>query len=92
MVDFFRLRAVNNSVLVALSSSCQDRSFYTSFESFEQLEEEREEATVCYRSHFGRLVLLLRKCFRDDFIEDERQYRAPHLHADLVVSRYETSG
>ncbi|KZV14557.1 hypothetical protein F511_42111 [Dorcoceras hygrometricum] len=25
-------------------------------------------------------------------VEDDRQYRAPHIHADLVVSRYETSG
>ncbi|KZV24367.1 hypothetical protein F511_19869 [Dorcoceras hygrometricum] len=25
-------------------------------------------------------------------IEDDRQYRAPHLPADLVVSCYETSG
>ncbi|KZV35898.1 amino acid permease 3-like [Dorcoceras hygrometricum] len=28
----------------------------------------------------------------DASIEDERQYRAPHLPADLVVRRYETSG
>ncbi|KZV52316.1 hypothetical protein F511_38254 [Dorcoceras hygrometricum] len=25
-------------------------------------------------------------------IEDERQYRAPHLPGSLVISRYETSG
>ncbi|KZV43050.1 hypothetical protein F511_37423 [Dorcoceras hygrometricum] len=29
---------------------------------------------------------------KDASIEDERQYRAPHLPVDLVVSRYETSG
>ncbi|KZV26709.1 hypothetical protein F511_34385 [Dorcoceras hygrometricum] len=32
------------------------------------------------------------RVYQDAVIEDERKYRAPHLPADLVVSRYETSG
>ncbi|KZV39464.1 hypothetical protein F511_11756 [Dorcoceras hygrometricum] len=32
---------------VALDPTCQDRSSHTTFESFDQREEEREEATVC---------------------------------------------
>ncbi|KZV57252.1 hypothetical protein F511_36696 [Dorcoceras hygrometricum] len=45
-----------NPILIALSSPCQDASITTSFESFEQLEEERKETTVCYLFAFRWIV------------------------------------
>ncbi|KZV39168.1 hypothetical protein F511_25798 [Dorcoceras hygrometricum] len=50
--------------------------------------------SIGFRSElFGTLVVVIvAQKLRMLVIEDERKYRAPHLSADLVVSRYEMSG
>ncbi|KZV45764.1 transcription factor LUX-like [Dorcoceras hygrometricum] len=87
---------------VSLSSPCQNASITTSFGDFGELEEEREEASVCYLFAFQSIGSSIQvsdlstrdpccgNCSteaKDSVIEDERRYRAPHLPVGLVVSR-----
>ncbi|KZV23759.1 hypothetical protein F511_30780 [Dorcoceras hygrometricum] len=59
-----------------------------------RLEEEREEASYSVSSVRVPIDWFFRSgsAFEMLVIEDVRQYRAPYLPADLVVSHYETRG
>ncbi|KZV49900.1 hypothetical protein F511_33001 [Dorcoceras hygrometricum] len=47
---------------------------------------------VIWFSRAKMSAVVLTHVYQDASNEDERQYRAPHLPPDLVVSRYEMSG
>ncbi|KZV53977.1 hypothetical protein F511_37040 [Dorcoceras hygrometricum] len=87
---WFVFRPIGSSVQIVLSSF-RSELFGTLVVVIVAEAKVRIELVLQLWDKLGYTFMLAGMC-ADASIEDERQYRAPHLPVDLVVSRYETSG